>query len=129
MLVWRSTNDLIPDQEVEKNVAHRSHRPQLAERLIARRGTLRQLVCAPRARRPPMSPLAARLSTAMLPDISSGICTPSYERARLRSGIVHIGAGAFNRSHLAVYLRVARQISAQLVPWTGCLPARIRIST
>lgn len=32
------------------------------------------------------------------------IQTPGYDRTSLRSAIVHIGAGGFNRSHLAAYL-------------------------
>ena len=30
--------------------------------------------------------------------------TPSYDRAALRTGVVHLGLGAFARAHLAVYL-------------------------
>ena len=29
---------------------------------------------------------------------------PGYDRARTRTGIVHLGLGAFSRAHLAVYL-------------------------
>jgi mannitol 2-dehydrogenase len=34
----------------------------------------------------------------------SGIPVPTYDRARLRPGIVHVGVGGFHRAHLAVYV-------------------------
>lgn len=44
------------------------------------------------------------LSNATLPRLDASIARPSYDRNRIAPRIVHIGAGAFNRSHLAVYL-------------------------
>src|ERR671918_2850310 len=34
----------------------------------------------------------------------SGIPVPTYDRARLRPAIVHVGVGGFHRAHLAVYV-------------------------
>lgn len=46
--------------------------------------------------------IALRNST--LSQLPESIDRPSYDRRCLVPGLVHIGAGAFNRSHLAVYL-------------------------
>ena len=43
------------------------------------------------------------LSDATLPSLK-GIATPSYDRRRLKRGIVHIGVGNFVRTHLMPYL-------------------------
>lgn len=48
------------------------------------------------------SNVALRNST--LAQLDNSIARPSYERAQTMPRLVHIGAGAFNRSHLAVYL-------------------------
>jgi mannitol 2-dehydrogenase len=51
---------------------------------------------------PGQSPILLRDSTlALLADV---ITRPRYDRSRTYPGLVHIGVGAFNRSHLAVYL-------------------------
>jgi mannitol 2-dehydrogenase len=48
---------------------------------------------------------AIRLGQARLAEIAlSGIPVPTYDRARLRPAIVHIGVGGFHRAHLAVYV-------------------------
>lgn len=39
-----------------------------------------------------------------LGQLSQKAAVPRYDRSALRPGIVHIGAGAFNRAHFAVYL-------------------------
>jgi mannitol 2-dehydrogenase len=44
------------------------------------------------------------LCNSALPHLDASIVRPSYDRSHLVPGLVHIGAGAFNRSHLAVYL-------------------------
>jgi mannitol 2-dehydrogenase len=49
------------------------------------------------------SPL--RLGQASLTEIAlRGIPVPTYDRARLRPAIVHVGVGGFHRAHLAVYV-------------------------
>jgi mannitol 2-dehydrogenase len=46
-----------------------------------------------------------RLGQTRLADIGlSGIAVPTYDRACLRPGIVHVGVGGFHRAHLAVYV-------------------------
>ena len=44
------------------------------------------------------------LSNSTLAQLDNSIGRPSYDRAQTIPRLVHIGAGAFNRSHLAVYL-------------------------
>lgn len=46
---------------------------------------------------------APRLSAATLQQVRPGVLLPGYDRERLRSGIVHLGLGAFARAHLAAY--------------------------
>ena len=43
-----------------------------------------------------------RLSTATLGQISDDIARPRYARSDLKTGIVHLGVGAFHRAHQAV---------------------------
>ncbi len=47
---------------------------------------------------------AVRLSDRTLPDLPLEVSVPTYDRAALRPGIVHIGVGGFHRAHQAVYL-------------------------
>lgn len=44
------------------------------------------------------------LSNSALAQLDASIVWPRYDRAQVRPRLVHIGAGGFNRSHLAVYL-------------------------
>ena len=44
------------------------------------------------------------LRNSTLSQLDASIARPSYDRRSIVPGLVHIGAGAFNRSHLAVYL-------------------------
>ena len=44
-----------------------------------------------------------RLSQAALDRLPADIARPRYDRAALRSGIVHLGLGAFHRAHQAAY--------------------------
>jgi fructuronate reductase len=45
-----------------------------------------------------------RLSNATLNRLPGHICRPGYDRARVTSGIVHLGIGAFHRAHQAVVI-------------------------
>jgi mannitol 2-dehydrogenase len=46
-----------------------------------------------------------RLNAALLPlPVKSGLALPTYDRSLLTGGIVHLGVGAFHRSHLALYI-------------------------
>src|SRR3712207_2283077 len=47
---------------------------------------------------------AVPLSDRTLRDLPSEVSIPTYDRAALRPGIVHIGVGGFHRAHQAVYL-------------------------
>lgn len=44
-----------------------------------------------------------RLSDATLPDLPPEVRRPAYDRGAVRTGIVHLGIGAFHRAHQAVY--------------------------
>ena len=55
-----------------------------------------------------------KLTNATLRDLPGGILRPSYDRAALTPGIVHIGLGNFHRAHQAWYLhRLMQQGLAQ----------------
>ncbi|MEP4703352.1 MAG: mannitol dehydrogenase family protein [Hyphomicrobiales bacterium] len=45
-----------------------------------------------------------RLSNATLHELPAFVLSPSYERSKLKPGIVHIGLGNFHRAHQAWYL-------------------------
>jgi mannitol 2-dehydrogenase len=53
---------------------------------------------------PPRAATAVPLSDRTLADLPPEVSTPTYDRAALRPGIVHIGVGGFHRAHQAVYL-------------------------
>ena len=44
------------------------------------------------------------LSAKNLPSLSADVAKPSYDRDRVRAGIVHFGVGGFHRAHQAMYL-------------------------
>jgi mannitol 2-dehydrogenase len=46
---------------------------------------------------------AVRLGTDSVAKLDSRIAVPTYDRAALTPGIVHIGVGGFHRAHLATY--------------------------
>jgi len=53
---------------------------------------------------PQAAPRVLKVSTATLDDLSSRVVVPTYDRAALKSGIVHMSVGGFHRSHQAVYI-------------------------
>ncbi|WP_347059974.1 mannitol dehydrogenase family protein [Blastococcus sp. HT6-30] len=54
------------------------------------------------------------LSHRTLRDLPPEVSVPTYDRAALRAGIVHIGVGSFHRAHQAVYLdELARRGSTE----------------
>ncbi|SNS47625.1 mannitol dehydrogenase family protein [Antarctobacter heliothermus] len=58
--------------------------------------------------------MAIKLCSANLADLPEGIAVPTYDRASLTPGIVHIGLGNFHRGHQAWYLhRLMQQGLAQ----------------
>jgi mannitol 2-dehydrogenase len=66
-----------------------------------------------------------RLAEASLGEIAqSGIPVPTYDRARLKPAIVHVGVGGFHRAHLAVYVHeLASTGSDWGIVGLGLLPA------
>ncbi len=46
---------------------------------------------------------APRLSAAMLDALPDSVRLPDYDRSAVKSGILHLGLGAFHRAHQAVY--------------------------
>jgi mannitol 2-dehydrogenase len=48
--------------------------------------------------------MSVSLSLSALADLDPTIAQPTYNRADLSAGIVHIGLGNFHRAHMAVYL-------------------------
>ena len=45
-----------------------------------------------------------QLSTATLTSLAGSLPVPTYDRSQVRAGIVHLGVGAFHRSHQAMYV-------------------------
>jgi len=45
-----------------------------------------------------------KLSAKTLSSLPADVARPSYDRSKLRPGIVHVGCGNFHRAHQAVYL-------------------------
>jgi len=62
-----------------------------------------------------------RLTQAAL--LPPDVVRPTYDRAALRPGIVHIGLGAFHRAHQAVYTDAA--LAAHFGPW-GIIGVNLR---
>jgi mannitol 2-dehydrogenase len=58
--------------------------------------------------------------------LNEQVATPSYDRSRVRAGIVHLGVGGFHRSHQAMYLD-RLMTAGQALDWgicgVGVLPA------
>jgi len=69
---------------------------------------------------------SALLRDSTLAQLAAKITRPGYDRSRMFPGLVHIGVGGFNRSHLAVYLDDLLTLGASK-PWgefgVGLLPA------
>jgi mannitol 2-dehydrogenase len=71
------------------------------------------------------------LSSHTLPSLAGSLPVPSYDRSSLRAGIVHLGVGAFHRSHQAMYLdRLLEQGQARdwAICGVGVLPADRRMA-
>ena len=70
------------------------------------------------------------LSARSLPSLAPSVSTPSYDRSRVRAGIVHLGVGGFHRSHQAMYLDRLME-RGQALDWgicgVGVLPADQRM--
>lgn len=59
---------------------------------------------------------APRLSNETLSQLPGAIAGLSYDRGRLKAGIVHIGPGAFHRAHMARYVH-ALMSKGQAMDW------------
>jgi fructuronate reductase len=59
-------------------------------------------------------PPAMRLNNATLETVPPTVQRPSYARADLHPGIVHLGVGAFMRAHLAVATEAATQATGDM---------------
>jgi len=51
--------------------------------------------------------VSRRLDTATLSSLPADVARPSYDRAAVKTGIVHLGIGAFHRAHQAAVFDVA----------------------
>ena len=69
------------------------------------------------------------LNEAALPELAGRLPVPSYDRASVRTGIVHFGVGGFHRSHEAMF--IDRILSLGARDWgicgVGVLPADVRM--
>ena len=57
---------------------------------------------------------ALKLSNVSLPELTTRVTRPSYDRTGLTAGIVHIGLGNFHRAHQAWYLHRLMQLGLAL---------------
>lgn len=77
--------------------------------------------------RPPI-PLNQR-NLARLP---ADVARPSYDRALLRRGIVHIGMGGFHRAHMARYTHDLMERGSDALEWgifgVGLMPGDVRLT-
>lgn len=64
-----------------------------------------------------------RLCDSTLDDLPATTARPRYDRARLATGIVHLGVGAFQRAHQAIYTEAA--VAAGDTRW-GTVGASLR---
>ena len=73
---------------------------------------------------------AVRLEAATLDQVPGAVDVPRYDRAALRTGIVHLGVGGFHRAHQARYLDELMN-DGQALDWALCgvgvLPSDIRM--
>ena len=73
---------------------------------------------------------AVRLEAATLDQVPGGVAVPRYDRAALRTGIVHLGVGGFHRAHQARYLDELMN-DGQALDWALCgvgvLPSDLRM--
>jgi len=79
----------------------------------------------------PSPALAVPLKQSSLLELKARASVADHDRGSLTSGIVHIGVGGFNRSHLAVYLDDLLLTSSAAGHWgefgIGLLPADIAL--
>ncbi len=59
------------------------------------------------------------LSSLALPELGAQVPVPSYDRRRVRTGIVHFGVGGFHRAHQAMYVD-ALMNTGRALDWGIC---------
>jgi mannitol 2-dehydrogenase len=65
--------------------------------------------------------VSPRLEGRTLPELSGALSVPSYDRRRVRRGIVHLGVGGFHRAHEAMYVdRLMEQGVPGALDWGIC---------
>jgi mannitol 2-dehydrogenase len=72
-----------------------------------------------------------QLSSANLAAIGETVPVPTYDRSRVRTGIVHIGVGGFHRAHQAMYVDRLMERGEALdwgITGVGLLPSDRRMS-
>jgi len=62
---------------------------------------------------------ARPLNASLLQDPPPGVAVPTYDRASVTAGIVHIGVGGFHRAHQAMYLD-ALMTEGKALDWGIC---------
>lgn len=67
--------------------------------------------------------MSGRLSETALATLPQGVALPAHDRSRIRTGVVHLGVGAFHRAHQAVVFDDA--LNAGDLRW-GVLGASLR---
>lgn len=71
-----------------------------------------------------------QLNAQTLPELGETVAVPTYDRARVSGGIVHLGVGGFHRAHQAMYLDTLMNRGAALdwgITGVGLLPADRRM--
>ena len=63
--------------------------------------------------------MALRLRASTLGDLGGAVAVPGYDRSQVSVGIVHFGAGAFHRSHQAMYIDQL-MTAGQALDWGIC---------
>jgi mannitol 2-dehydrogenase len=75
-------------------------------------------------------PRTIPLSSATVQSLADTVAVPTYDRRRVRTGIVHIGVGGFHRAHQAMYADRLMNTGAALdwgICGVGVLPADRRM--
>ncbi len=70
------------------------------------------------------------LSAKTVDDLGDDVAVPSYDRGRVRTGIVHFGVGGFHRAHQAMYLDALMNDGSALewgITGVGLLPGDRRM--
>ena len=61
-----------------------------------------------------------KLNNQALSELPSSVSRPSYDRSKIKTGIVHVGIGGFHRSHQAYYLDQLLEQNDASYDWGIC---------